>query len=395
MFVGRDWEMAEISNQDGKYEGWRLINEKTDDGTKLLVLQTGLFSLSDSTLNAKEESFEIEQNNFTVELSAIPLSLEKINAMQKRRKGDLSSYADNEIRLGVKSTSFREMNLVVVCGDYEWHFNKYHRNKYLLLYNLETFNDPARLFDLFTHSLKIMCTRVGLYEVERDFAKKGENGFTAELWGLIPEYKSWSGYLIYNLLGAAHLSPLVFGTHLIQNSRLEIFSNHLEQGSDFENLDQIDDDTKKRKTRYQQIGEKIASHGAEYTLSLGNLWPEIFPKMTDEQIAVFLENLPTQEEYTNTYLADIDRGEFPLEHQGIYHIMTALRKALSLENPAIADINELIPDFYGNYLLQTLYVFRHPDDEEIIEITKQYQITKEQLLENLFQNRDVSVTVTD
>lgn len=368
-FTGRDLVMVEVANQSGKYEGWRLIRETVDDGIEIIVLQTGIFSLSDSPLKSKENSFEIEKNTFSVEISAIPQTRNKIKEMKNHRMGDLASYSDDEIRLQVKSTSFREMKLVVSSGEYEWHFNKYHRNKYYLLHNLDIYNDPSRLIDLFTHSLKIMSTRVGLYEIPKYFSDKGETEFNAKLWNFLPDFRTWSEYYIYNILGAAHLSPLVFGSHLIPNSRLD-------------NLP-------------VSLREKVASHGAENTLSIGNLWPEIFPKMTNEQIAVFLENLPDQKEYIDTYLTDIDREEFPIEHQGLYFVMTALRKALSLENPDIPNASELIPWFDGNYLLQALYVFKHPKDEEIIEIAKEYQDSQNQLLENLFQNPQVTVPAPD
>ncbi len=107
------------------------------------------------------------------------------------------------------------------------------------------------------------------------------------------------------------------------------------------------------------IRERLTHLGIDFSMSLGNLW-SVFSNFTEEQIAVFLDNLPDQEDYIRTYLEDIEHDNYPVEHQGLYYVMTALQKALALEN-------QHIPDFGGNYLMQAFYLFRHPKDTEIQE----------------------------
>ena len=181
-----------------------------------------------------------------------------------------------------------------------------------------------------------MCSRVGLYDMPSYFFPKAEEVFTEQLWQTLPDSASWSEYYVFNLLASAHLSPLVFGVNLIPNSRLPALP--------------------------ADIRERLAMHGVDYSLSIGNLWPDVFKNLTDQQIEIFVSNLPDQEPYVEQYLDDIQKGEFPLEHQGLYYVFNALDKALALNY-------QQLPDFDGNYLMKAFYLFRHPNDEEVNKLT--------------------------
>src|SRR3989344_8476511 len=211
-----------------------------------------------------------------------------------------------------------------------------------MFFSRELFEHKALIIEVLTRANKQMSAKVGAFDLYDFIAVAAEKHVNTKLWENV-NVRNWSEYLIKNFIASAHLSPLVFASNLIPNSRLDALPPETGEGS---------------------LRRKLAEHGVDFTLSLGQLWPEVFSNLTDEQIAVFLDALPSQKQYLMTILKDLDRyeqtgniDELKLEHQGVYYVMEAL-KAARVE----------FPDFGGNYLMQFLYLFRHPSDMEIENI---------------------------
>ncbi len=110
-FIGWDFEMSKIDGSDNLYEGWRLVMEKMDDGTDLISLQAGQFTLTKETAQLQGIDFGPIKHTFKVELSAIPFFRKKRRMnMTNRRSGIRTGLSDYEFRLKIKSRSFRKMN---------------------------------------------------------------------------------------------------------------------------------------------------------------------------------------------------------------------------------------------------------------------------------------------
>lgn len=323
---------------DRSFQGWRLVKSLTDDGTELIILQAGMFSLRGKL--STEDDLVLEKNTFSIELSAKPCSEDDIKPTDSR-VGACASVVDKLLRLRLKSLSLHEMNLVTDEEPWDWeaHVNRYGRNKWYLLNKPEVFKYKSSLIEVLTRALKQASSKVGAFEVNDDngVATAAEQNINDSLW-LYVSPENWSGYLINNLLGAVHLSPFVFGAHMISSSRLDALPTDLPD---------------------ERI--KFAEHGIDYTLSLGQLWPNVFTNLADEQIVRFINALPHQKKYVDDYLADLERyeqtgdiHELKLEHQGVYYVMNALKAA-----------GVKFPDFGGNLMMQFLYLFRHPMDTKI------------------------------
>ncbi|OGG03568.1 hypothetical protein A2W14_03235 [Candidatus Gottesmanbacteria bacterium RBG_16_37_8] len=335
-YRGKNFELIESPGQNGNlsFQGWRLVRDTADDGTELIILQAGLFTLAGNRVS--EENLILKNNIFSIEFSALPSQSEFIKSTNTRA-GACATLVDRFLRLRLKSASYPELLLAVDEFVWDNHVNRYGRNKWVVLSDPDVFNYRTNVLEVITRALKQLSSKVGAFEIPEEFAKAAEDKVDISLWDEIKP-DTWSEYLIYNLLGAAHLSPLVFAANMITDSKLEALPLDLRR--------------------------KLAVHGIDYSLSLGQLWPGVFSNLSGEQIEIFLNSIPYQKRYTNNYLKDLDRYEdtgyihkLKLKHQGIYLIINALRRA-GVE----------IPDLGGNYLMQFLYLFRHPQDKIIEQL---------------------------
>lgn len=330
IYRGTNYEVVEYPLNEAfkipfkQYRGWKLTTAYTYDNTPILIFQSGIFSAGVNGFNPyKEDSLELTHQEFTIDVSTVPQYFDRSDT-----RHDTVSVADRLLWLPMKSMSKREMDLVISLP-FSWPYDtfRYGRYKMDLIPSMEFFIHEPSLIERTTRAIKHLSLRVGLFDLNESVAGKGEKVISPDLWEYVNQEK-WRSYLIYTLFASAHLSPIVFAANLIPNSKLDALPD--------------------------QLKEKLAFHGIDFTFSFGQLWPAI-GEMTPAQIEIFLDAIPDQETYLKNYYQDRDDPT----HQGLYFIVTALKKA------GVKINGEPIPELNGNTLLQALYIFRHPEDKQL------------------------------
>jgi hypothetical protein len=326
MYTGFNYQVIEHPNEDGNmvYEGWKLIRDFTYDNTPIVILESGIFKCPNDFNPWKENSLKPVQITTTIDLTEMPQEFDPTDS----RYGDVS-IADSRLFLPVKSMSKTNMDFrVSIPYPTVWDTFRYGRYRLNLINSPAFFDYKPALIEKTIRALKHLTLRVGFFDLSKEVTTAADFQINDSLWKfLTPDL--WNEYLITTFLASAHLSPFVFAAHLIPDKYL----NDLPEG----------------------LKRKLAIHGIDGSLSLGNLWPDLFngilqdnsPEETRQTICTFLNAVPNQEQYLREYFEHPEKRE----SQGLYHIMTALKNA-----------GIKIPEFDSNVLLQANYVFRHPDD---------------------------------
>jgi hypothetical protein len=328
-YSGINYQVKERVLLDGSlvYDGWKFEVEGTDDASKIVTLQIGTFTAPNGFRPNKEDTLCLINRTFAVSFSSQPLIWSEQDDLADRRGGLYVSTIDCDLRLGLKSKTRNGKNISVNHPELDYNLNRYNRWMMYEFIGDSIFRDRSRLVEVFSRGVKQMSAKVGFFGLHKSFSDVCEKEFDASLWeGLSVE--NWRGDLVYNILAAAHLSPITLALNLIPDSKLDMFPKDLQ--------------------------EKAAQYGQDHTFSFGNLWPDIFRNMPDEMIIKFIRAMPDQAEYVKSYL---DNPNI-LTNQGLYFILHGLKQA-GVE----------FPDFGGNMMLQAMYVFRHPEDSYMDSLT--------------------------
>lgn len=180
---------------------------------------------------------------------------------------------------------------------------------------LEALLQPRLAIEKVARLLRIKTLAPQSWDVGKQLAENIDNIFSPQhLYYVATDV--WREEIMPNILSAIHLSPFIAAVNLLPDKI----------------LDKLSDATKL----------KIANHGIDYSLSMGNLW-NVFRNITPEQANKLLAVLPNHNEWDST------------KANGIQLFIDALYKTGILQKENSLD----------NALLDTMRLFSHPDDEDI------------------------------